>query len=162
MKTLLPVLMILAVSSSLLAADKSDNSPTHANVAYGPHKPNVLDIWIAEGDGPRPLHVYIHGGGWIGGDKSSKGDPQKHWLAKGISYAAINYRHTPQASLPAPVHDAAWAIQFLRSIETGPLLGHPKKRTNNQNRFGEYDSATSCVCSTLHVSVARDRRRDTH
>ena len=103
--------MILAVSSSLLAADKSDNSPTHANVAYGPHKPNVLDIWIAKGDGPRPLHVYIHGGGWIGGDKLSKGDPQKHWLAKGISYAAINYRHTPQASLPAPVHDAARAIR---------------------------------------------------
>ncbi len=115
MKQLLPVLMILAASSSLHADDKSDNSPTHANVAYGPHKSNVLDIWIAEGDGPRPLHVYIHGGGWIGGDKFSKGDPQKHWLAKGISYAAINYRHTPQASLPAPVHDAARAIQFLRS-----------------------------------------------
>src|SRR5207248_9871746 len=37
------------------------------------------------------------------------------WLEKGISYAAVNYRLTGQAPLPAPVHDAARAIQFLRS-----------------------------------------------
>jgi len=29
----------------------------------------VLDFWQAEGDGLRPLLVYIHGGGWTGGDK---------------------------------------------------------------------------------------------
>ncbi len=106
-------LCTLVCAGGLFAQDQS-LPPTHANVSYGPHKANVLDIWIAEGNGPRPLHVYIHGGGWIGGDKSKKGEPQKHWLAKGISYAAINYRHTPEASLPAPVHDAARAIQFLR------------------------------------------------
>ena len=114
MKQLLAMLLILA-SNQWLAAQAADTSPTHANVAYGPHKPNVLDIWIAKGDGPRPLHVYIHGGGWTGGDKVRKG-AQAAWLAKGISYAAINYRHTPQAPLPAPVHDAARAIQFLRSM----------------------------------------------
>jgi len=99
------------VSHSLVA----DDGHVHKDVKYGPHKANVLDIWIAEGTGPRPLHVYIHGGGWIGGGKFRKGNPEKAWLAKGISYAAINYRHTPEASLPAPVHDAARAIQFLRS-----------------------------------------------
>ncbi len=104
----------LVCAGGLFAQDQNSLPPTHANVSYGPHKANVLDIWVAEGDGPRPLHVYIHGGGWIGGDKSKKGNPQKHWLAKGISYAAINYRHTPEASLPAPVHDAARAIQYLR------------------------------------------------
>lgn len=103
------------MSTFVVADDNTDNAPTHGNVSYGPHKSNVLDIWIAKGNGPRPLHVYIHGGGWIGGDKSRKGEPQNLWRSKGISYAAINYRHTPQASLPAPVHDAARAIQFLRS-----------------------------------------------
>ena len=89
MKQLLAMLLILA-SNQWLAAQAADTSPTHANVAYGPHKPNVLDIWIAKGDGPRPLHVYIHGGGWTVGDKFRKG-AQSIWLAKGISYAAINY-----------------------------------------------------------------------
>jgi acetyl esterase/lipase len=109
------VSLFAVASSSLLAAGSEDIPPTHADVSYGPHQANVLDIWIAEGEDPRPLHVYIHGGGWIQGDKYKKGNPQAHWLARGISYAAINYRHTPEAALPAPVHDAARAIQFLRS-----------------------------------------------
>lgn len=98
------------------AADKPEaQPPTHGNVAYGPHERNVLDFWQATGDGPRPLVVYIHGGGWTSGDKFAEGNPQQAWLAKGVSYAAINYRLTPKSPLPAPVHDAARAIQFLRS-----------------------------------------------
>ena len=115
MKHLLTVLLLFFSVSTLPAQDKAASPPTHANVSYGSDKSNVLDIWVAEGEGPRPLHVYIHGGGWTSGDKFRAGDPQKYWLAKGISYAAINYRHTPANPLPAPVHDAARAIQFLRS-----------------------------------------------
>jgi len=89
--------------------------PTHADVAYGPHDRNVLDFWQAEGDGPRPLLVYIHGGGWTSGDKSSVGALSTVWPAKGVSVAAINYRLSTAAPLPAPVHDAARAVQFLRT-----------------------------------------------
>jgi len=114
--------LILLLSCLLLANvvahgdDKAASQPpTHADVAYGPHERNVLDFWKAPGDGPRPLLVYIHGGGWTSGDKFAEGNPQQAWLAKGVSYAAINYRLTPKSPLPAPVHDAARAIQFLRS-----------------------------------------------
>lgn len=93
----------------------SDPPPTHVDAAYGPNARNVLDFWCAAGDGPRPLLVYIHGGGWIGGDKFQEGNPQRAWLAKGVSYAAINYRLSTDAPLPAPVLDAARAIQFLRT-----------------------------------------------
>ncbi|MFT5107075.1 MAG: acetyl esterase/lipase, partial [Pseudoalteromonas tetraodonis] len=37
---------------------------TATDVPYGEHKMTVLDFWKADGDGPRPLLVYIHGGGW--------------------------------------------------------------------------------------------------
>lgn len=59
--------------------------------------------------------VYIHGGGWTGGDKKQPISRFQPYLDRGISYAAINYRLTGEAPLPAPVHDAARAIQFLRS-----------------------------------------------
>jgi acetyl esterase/lipase len=95
------------------------DTPTYANVPYGPHERNVLDFWRAEGTGPRPLLVNIHGGGWTHGDKSPEGNPQRAWLAKGVSYATINYRLAPAAPLPAPVHDAARALQFLRT-QAGP------------------------------------------
>ena len=58
---------------------------------------------------------YIHGGGWTGGDKKQSPDRIRPYLEKGVSYAAINYRLSGEAPLPAPVHDAARAIQFIRS-----------------------------------------------
>ena len=93
----------------------AQRAPTLENVAYGPHERNVLDFWRAEGDGPRPLLVNIHGGGWVGGDKQSNRRFCQAYLDAGIHCAAINYRRTDTDALPAPVHDAARAIQFLRS-----------------------------------------------
>lgn len=61
-------LLFVALSCGLTFGQEKAAKMAHANVPYGPHEANVLDIWIAEGKGPRPLHVYIHGGGWIGGD----------------------------------------------------------------------------------------------
>ncbi len=110
----LSTFMILAVTC--FAEDKAKPlAPTHAEVSYGPHAMNVIDFYQAEGEGPRPLLVYIHGGGWTGGDKKQAEANFKPFLDKGISYAAINYRLSGIAPLPAPVHDAARAIQFIRS-----------------------------------------------
>ena len=97
-----------------LASEQVEQPPTHADLLYGPDERQTLDFWAAAGDGPRPLIVIIHGGGWINGDKRLKRPPLAPFLDRGISVAAINYRLVPQHPLPAPVHDAARAIQFLR------------------------------------------------
>ncbi len=98
-------------------------APTHADVPYGKHPRQKLDFWQAKSDTPTPLVVLIHGGGWTGGDKSGYGTASiKPFLDAGISVAAINYRFIQQAMaekveppVKAPLHDAARAIQFLRS-----------------------------------------------
>lgn len=129
MKPLIYLLLICVLSTCSAFSQKGAKEPaakpqpkprpvpvaaTATDVAYDEHKMTVLDFWKAEGEGPRPLLVYIHGGGWIGGDK--KGGPdRKFFLDRGVSVAAVNYRLTGEAPLPAPVHDAARAIQFLRS-----------------------------------------------
>ena len=112
---ILAALMYAATGCLAVSDEPEPVPPTQAEVSYGPHKMNVLDFWQAPGKGPRPLLVYIHGGGWIGGDKQQSAARILPFLEKGISYAAINYRLTGEAPLPAPVHDAARAIQFLRS-----------------------------------------------
>lgn len=89
--------------------------PQLADVPYGPHPENKLDFWRAGDEGPRPLLVYIHGGGWRGGNKTLQPAQVEPFLAKGISVASVTYRLTPANPLPAPVHDAARAIQFIRS-----------------------------------------------
>ena len=117
MKSLIVVVFsLVTITGSLFAADEPKPlPPTQAEVSYGPHARNVLDFWKAKGDGPRPLLVHIHGGGWTGGDKKQNAATVQLFLDKGISYASINYRLTPDSPLPAPVHDAARAIQFLRT-----------------------------------------------
>jgi acetyl esterase/lipase len=90
-------------------------SPDLKDVKYGPHARNVLDLWKAKSDAPTPVVVYIHGGGFQAGDKSSVPLPLlRHCLKAGISVAAINYRLSQQAPFPAPMLDGARAVQFLR------------------------------------------------
>ncbi len=111
MKTsLIAVLSVISVSF-VRAADPP--APTHADVSYDEYEKTKLDFWRADGEGPRPLLVFIHGGGWTSGDKA-KGPNYLPFLERGISCAAINYRLSTEAPLPVPVHDAARAIQFLR------------------------------------------------
>jgi acetyl esterase/lipase len=93
--------------------------PTLADVRYGPHERNVLDFYQAKSDKPTPLLFFIHGGGWLNGDKHSMGSPAPY-LNAGISVVSINYRYTSQAGdvkppVKAPLDDAARALQFVRS-----------------------------------------------
>jgi acetyl esterase/lipase len=91
-------------------------APTQADVAYGDHERNVLDFWQAESDKPTPLFIWIHGGGFRGGDKRSfPGDLRSQLLEAGISCASIHYRLTGDAPYPAQMLDSARAVQFQRS-----------------------------------------------
>lgn len=91
-------------------------APTHADISYGPHERNRLDLYLAKSEKPTPLIVYIHGGGFVGGDKSSISRGLVEAAnAAGISMAAIHYRFVTEAPFPAPQRDSARAIQFLRA-----------------------------------------------
>jgi len=90
-------------------------APTHANLKYGAHERNVVDLWVAKSKKPPPLVIYFHGGGFRAGDKRSlSAGLRDRLLEHGISVAAANYRLTKTAPFPAPMHDAGRAVQFLR------------------------------------------------
>ncbi len=94
---------------------KSALKPTHENVRYGPHQRNVLDLYLADSSEPTPLVLYIHGGGFRGGDKTRLNHRSAaSYLKSGISVAALNYRLTDTAPMPAAYLDCARALQFLR------------------------------------------------
>jgi len=87
----------------------------HADVRYGPHERNVLDVWIARSSTPTPLAIYYHGGGFRAGDKRTLNPELLEMLrASGISVAAANYRLSNVAPYPAQMLDCARALQFLR------------------------------------------------
>ena len=92
--------------------------PTHADVHYGPHERQVLDFYQAKSGQPTPVIIYIHGGGFVGGDKRSVNSAMlQESLAAGISFAAIHYRFVDgdKTIFPVPQYDGARAVQFIRS-----------------------------------------------
>jgi acetyl esterase/lipase len=134
--------------TQVIATDSHGTLPaTAANVRYGPYQRNVLDFWKAPGDGPHPLLVHIHGGGWTGGSKKRTAADVKPFLDQGISYAAIQYRFSTQAPLPAPVHDAARAIQFIRS--------KAKDWSVNTSRIG-LTGASAGACTSMWILLHDD------
>ncbi len=95
--------------------------PTLANVHYGEHEKQVLDFWKADSAQPTPLLFFIHGGAWKGNDKD-RVTGVSNYLAAGVSVVSINYRFVQEAQSAGikppvqwPLHDAARALQFVRS-----------------------------------------------
>lgn len=88
--------------------------PTHVAVQYGPHKRNVMDVWLAPSDKPTPVLFNIHGGAFQTGSKEVGVGLLQLCLKEGISVVAISYRLSSEAIAPAQFHDAARAVQFVR------------------------------------------------
>lgn len=98
-------------ASALPAADLRDEK-------YGPHERNVLDFWFAKNtNAAAPLIVFIHGGGFVGGDKSKNLSPTalREALDGGAAFMSINYRFRKDAPIQDILRDAARAIQHVRA-----------------------------------------------
>lgn len=87
------------------------------DVPYGPLKDEVLDIYLPnEGEGPFPVIVMVHGGGWTDGDKN-------YWevhggikaVPFGFAMASIRYRLAPEHPHPAQIQDVKAAIRFVKA-----------------------------------------------
>ena len=113
----------LCLAAALYAQQPNEtNTPPHpprppdfADVRYGPHIRNDLDIYLARSDKPTPLVLYFFPGGFVVGNKNTVPivllDTCK---TAGITVAACNYRYATDSPLPACFYDAARALQFLR------------------------------------------------
>ncbi|RFC48843.1 MAG: Acetyl esterase/lipase [Verrucomicrobia bacterium] len=95
--------------------------PTLANLPYGADPSQVIDFYRAQSASPTPLVVFIHGGGWVNGSKSSVPN-LKAYLDADISVASVEYRFLQKAMAAGvhppviwPLNDAARAVQFIRS-----------------------------------------------
>jgi acetyl esterase/lipase len=88
------------------------------NLPYAPLYPaQKLDIYLpAEGEGPFPVIVAIHGGGFMGGDKADMPImPMLEGVKKGYAVVGVNYRLSAEAQFPALVQDGKAAVRWIRA-----------------------------------------------
>lgn len=90
----------------------------YENEKYGDHPRNTFDLWLAQSEKPTPLVIYIHGGGFVGGDKSKyfESEDLVRFLDAGVSVATINYRFMTEApyGIMACFNDSKRCLQYIR------------------------------------------------
>lgn len=75
-----------------------------------------LDACIPEGEGPFPIAILIHGGGWGSGDKAQDfGALTGPLTGAGFAWFSVNYRLAPKHRWPACFEDLQAAIRWVRA-----------------------------------------------
>lgn len=85
-------------------------------------RPRLLDVQVPAGEGPFPVVVWIHGGGWLDGDRRFPPPTvpvellHGAVLGAGLALVSIDYRHSLEAPFPAQLHDVKAAIRYVRAF----------------------------------------------
>jgi acetyl esterase/lipase len=92
-------------------------APTMSDVAYASaSSAQVLDLWLPSGARqPYPLVIFVHGGGFSGGDKRDVGSKVAPLLQSGFAVASVDYRLSGEAHFPASPRDVKAAVRYLRA-----------------------------------------------
>jgi acetyl esterase/lipase len=76
----------------------------------------LLDLYLPQGaPQPLPLIVFLHGGGWSQGTRTTGPDFKRFFAQDGIAIAAIDYRLTPAVTFPKNAEDVKTAVRWLRA-----------------------------------------------
>lgn len=114
-----------------------------------------LDIYLpSEGDGPFPVMLHVHGGGFELGDKRDMPFlPLLQGLERGYAVASANYRLSGEAIFPAGLQDIKAAIRWLRANAQSYQLDGGNVAAWGGSAGGYY---VAMVCLTANVPELED------
>ena len=82
-------------------------------VAYGHDPGHRARIYTPPGDGPFPVVLHVHGGGFVGGDLAVVDEPARALaLDVGAVVVSATYRRAPEARFPSAHDDVLAALQW--------------------------------------------------
>ena len=130
-------------------------------------RPLVLDLYLPQGTAPQPLIVFVHGGGWVGGNTRHSGAladfPRAlaQLAAEGFAVASVEYRLAGEAPFPAALQDVRAALRFLKSNAANYGIDGAKVAVWGGSAGGQLAAlaAASCGDQSLDPSTRRARHR---
>lgn len=152
---------VLAQCRALFDAEQSalqaDVPVTQSDIAYGPHERHRLDIYApADARGPVPVLVFVHGGGFLKGDKG--GDGPDGWANANVGRMAaqagfvgvvINYRLAPDAMWPSGPEDIAAVVAWIKD--------HAAAHGGDPDRIVLMGTSAGAVHVAGYLKLAGDR-----
>jgi acetyl esterase len=72
----------------------------------------TADVAVPKGNGPHPVVVYLHGGGWIGGSSKTHRKLGMQFAEAGYLTINVDYRLAPEHPFPAGLDDCIYAVKW--------------------------------------------------
>ncbi|WP_462412621.1 alpha/beta hydrolase [Neobacillus sp. Marseille-QA0830] len=106
-------LVFMVVTSIHQPAQAQDFKQVH--VMYGSDSKQGMDIYtpLSGAKVAHPVIIYVHGGGWMHGDKSNVAEKPAFFTNKGYVFISVNYQLSPRVSYKEMAKDVADAIQWV-------------------------------------------------
>jgi acetyl esterase len=133
-----------AVYEPLLSRQPRAGVAVHANEAYGSQERQQLDLYVPERRAAHPVLVWLHGGGFVRGDKQHRANIGYWGAREGFVTVLPNYRLAPANRWPSGAEDVVSVWRWLRA--------HVQRFAGNPERIvlaGESAGAAHVAAATL-------------
>lgn len=135
-----------------------------ADVVYSTipgYRPMIVDIYMPPREaGPKPLILFIHGGGWVGGHTRHSGAlgdfpaTLAALAAEGFVVASLEYRLAREATFPAQVQDARAALRFLKGNAARYGIDPARTGVWGGSAGGHLSALAALSCGDASLDVA--------
>jgi len=110
-----------AIIEPLVPDNFLDGITVKRDIAYGKHERHRLDVFTGDKqEGLKPVLLFIHGGGFISGDKHTQGNPFYSNIAawavnNGFAGVNMTYRLAPEHQWPSGIEDIRSAVEWIQT-----------------------------------------------
>jgi acetyl esterase/lipase len=91
------------------------NVKHHLDIYYTEAKDALqsLDVYWNSTSTDAKVLMFVHGGGWLSGDKNEYREMASHLADKGLTVVLINYRLSPKVKFPSHIEDVASSVNWV-------------------------------------------------
>lgn len=144
----------MAAETDRLAGPTSAVARVEDHSIPGPVGRFGVRLYFPQGNAsPRPVLVYLHGGGWVFGDLETHDAVCREYSARArVVVASVDYHRSPEVKFPTALEEGYAALHWLAEPQTAQRFG----LRPDQMAVGG-DSAGGNLAAVLAV-LARDRK----
>lgn len=95
------------------SARTRDDLPARLDLRYGPASGETLDLFLPAGEGPAPVHVFVHGGYWRSLGKADFSFVARSLQPAGVLVAVIDYALIPTVDMDTLVRQVRASVAWL-------------------------------------------------
>jgi arylformamidase len=109
--------------------------PARLDLRYGPRPGETLDVFLPDGQGPWPVHVFVHGGYWRSLHKEDFSFVARGLQPAGVLVAVIDYELIPAVDMDELVRQVRASVAWLHR-NVAALGGDPARLTVSGHSAG--------------------------